>query len=88
MSIQAILNNKGAEVIAIESEKTVEQALQMMNEKAIGALVVTGDGEICHGIFTERCDARLGPTWRGGFARICLRTYDRTPAEHCAEFRH
>ncbi len=54
MSIQAILNNKGAEVIAIESEKTVEQALQMMNEKAIGALVVTGDGEICHGIFTER----------------------------------
>ena len=54
MSIQAILNNKGADVIAIDSDESVEQALQMMNKKAIGALVVAGDGQTCHGIFTER----------------------------------
>ncbi|MDG1690940.1 MAG: CBS domain-containing protein [Alphaproteobacteria bacterium] len=54
MSIQAILNNKGADVIAIESDQTVAQALQVMDKKAIGALVVGGDGQTCSGIFTER----------------------------------
>jgi CBS domain-containing protein len=54
MSIQAILNNKGADVIAIESDQTVAQALQVMDKKAIGALVVGGDGQTCTGIFTER----------------------------------
>jgi CBS domain-containing protein len=54
MSIQAILNNKGADVIAIDSDQTVAQALQVMDKKAIGALVVGGDGQTCSGIFTER----------------------------------
>ena len=54
MTIQRILNDKGAGVIAIAAGQTVTQAIKVMDKQRIGALVVTGAGDGCQGIFTER----------------------------------
>ena len=54
MTIQAILKNKGAEVVAIDAAHQVTEAVRIMDKRQIGALVVTGQGEDCSGIFTER----------------------------------
>jgi len=54
MTIQAILKNKGAEVVAIDAAHPVAEAVRIMDKRQIGALVVAGQGEACSGIFTER----------------------------------
>lgn len=54
MTIQAILKNKGAEVVAIDAAHQVAEAVRIMDKQQIGALVVMGQGEDCSGIFTER----------------------------------
>ncbi|MBE8220745.1 MAG: CBS domain-containing protein [Alphaproteobacteria bacterium] len=53
MTIQVILNTKGANVFAIDMSKSVRDALQLMDQHQIGALVVTGTKDRV-GIFTER----------------------------------
>ena len=54
MTIQTILNDKGAGVIAIDAAQSVNEALRVMNRQQIGALVVAGSEQGCRGIFTER----------------------------------
>ncbi|MGI9438656.1 MAG: CBS domain-containing protein [Parvibaculales bacterium] len=54
MTIQAILKDKGADVVAIDAAHKVAEAVRTMDKRQIGALVVTGNGEDCSGIFTER----------------------------------
>ena len=50
---QVILDKKGTDVATIGREATVLDAAKLMNERRIGALVVT-EGERVVGIFTER----------------------------------
>ncbi len=50
---QLILDRKGSDVATVEGNSTVLQAAQVMNQKKIGAVVVT-DGDKVVGIFTER----------------------------------
>ncbi len=78
MSIQTILNDKGGDVIAISAKKTVKQAVDMMNNHHIGALVVADDGTGMVGIFTER-DVIRALTDRG--ARIL----EQPVAKHMTE---
>lgn len=52
-TVQTILHRKGHHVVGIDEEATVLNAARRMNEKRIGALVVTS-GERVVGIFTER----------------------------------
>jgi CBS domain-containing protein len=52
-SAQLILERKGGDVATIDAKKSVLEAAKLMNERHIGALVVT-DGEKVVGIFTER----------------------------------
>jgi CBS domain-containing protein len=54
MTIQIILNNKGADVIAIDAAQSVGEAVRVMDKRQIGALVVSGETLACQGIFTER----------------------------------
>ncbi len=54
MTIQQILNTKGADVIAIDRAQSVNEAVQLMDERQIGALVVNNTAVGCQGIFTER----------------------------------
>ncbi len=52
-TVQRILNKKSGDVATIEAGSTVLDAARLMNERRIGALVVTS-GEKVVGIFTER----------------------------------
>ena len=56
-SIGQILKLKGSEVWSIRSDATVYEALALMAEKGVGALVIIDEGELV-GIFTERDHAR------------------------------
>lgn len=53
LTVQDVLERKGTQVATIGREDSVLTAARLMNEKRIGALVVT-DGDRAVGIFTER----------------------------------
>ena len=57
VSVSNLLKKKGNQVWSIPSTKTIQDALGLLAEKDIGALVVMKNGEIC-GIFSERDFAR------------------------------
>lgn len=52
-TVRDILARKGTEVVTARPEQTVLEAAQLMNNRGIGAVVVTEQEEI-RGIFTER----------------------------------
>lgn len=52
-TVRQLLQGKGFEVASIEPDKSVYDALQLMAEKNIGALVVLQDGKLT-GLITER----------------------------------
>jgi len=56
-SVRQLLRTKGNSVWTISPNSTVYQALELMAEKDIGAVVVTKDGEVL-GMFSERDYAR------------------------------
>lgn len=56
-SIGNILANKGTVVFSVHPENTILEALQLMKEKNIGAVLVM-EGERVSGIFSERDFAR------------------------------
>ena len=59
ITVKDIIKKKGSEVYSISPDATVEQALRLMAEKEVGALMVM-DGEKMKGIFSERDYARRG----------------------------
>jgi CBS domain-containing protein len=59
ITVKDIIKKKGSEVYSISPDATVEQALRLMAEKEVGALMVV-DGEKMKGIFSERDYARRG----------------------------
>lgn len=52
-TVQTILDRKGTDVATISREDSVLSAARVMNQRRIGALVVT-EGDRAVGIFTER----------------------------------
>ena len=55
--VSDILDRKGVSVITIDADTTVLDALRLMDDKNIGSVVVTEDGEYL-GLLTERDYAR------------------------------
>ena len=53
MSIAAILQNKGADVLTVEADLTVREAVALLAERKIGALPVVRGDEVA-GIMSER----------------------------------
>lgn len=53
MTIAAILQNKGSEVVTVDAGTSVRDAVAMLAERRIGALPVLRDGEVA-GIMSER----------------------------------
>ncbi len=53
VKVKDILKDKGLEVIAIDSDVTVDAAVKKMVERNIGAILVMQEGEFV-GMFTER----------------------------------
>ncbi len=58
-TVDSILKTKGKEVFSISPDKTIIDALKLMADKDIGAVLVM-DGNKLQGIFTERDYARRG----------------------------
>ncbi len=54
MQVSNLLANKSQEVATISQERTVNDALMLLKERSIGALVVTGPTPPLVGIFSER----------------------------------
>lgn len=53
VTVRHLLKEKGSHVWSVESKSTVLEALRLMDEKEIGAVVVVDDGHLS-GIFSER----------------------------------
>lgn len=58
-TVESILENKGHAVFSVKPEATILDALKMMTEKQVGAVMVM-DGDTVKGIFSERDYARRG----------------------------
>ena len=56
-SIYLILKNKGSQIWSLAPDKTVYEAISMMAEKNVGALLVVSEGKLV-GIISERDYAR------------------------------
>ena len=54
MTIAAILEKKGHEVVSISADTTVREAVALLAGRRIGAVPVTDGGGIVSGIFSER----------------------------------
>src|SRR6188472_875735 len=54
MYVQSILAAKGDEVATIRPDATVREAVALLNERRVGALVVSTDGRRIDGILSER----------------------------------
>lgn len=65
MSIKTILESKSSEILALEESETVLDAVQKMNEKAVGSVVVMSQGKLS-GIFTER-----------DLLKVCAKNHDK-----------
>ena len=57
-TVGEVLTKKGSEVVSMRPNATVYEALELMAEKNIGAVVVTDDEGKIAGIFSERDYAR------------------------------
>jgi CBS domain-containing protein len=56
-TVRALLQNKGSWVCSVAPETSVYEALELMADKDIGAVVVVSRGQLC-GVFSERDYAR------------------------------
>ena len=54
MYVQSILAAKGADVATITPDASVREAVALLNERRVGALVVSTDGRRIDGILSER----------------------------------
>lgn len=54
MDVNGILRAKGARVVTIEPDETVETLVRGLREERIGAMVVSRDGRTIDGIVSER----------------------------------
>jgi len=54
VKVEHILQSKGADVFAVSGATTVKDAVDLLGEKNIGAVVVKDDGGAVTGIFSER----------------------------------
>ena len=54
MRIKDILEEKGSEVVTIDTGQSIHAAIVKLNQHGIGSLIVTGEGGQIAGIVTER----------------------------------
>lgn len=52
-TVRDILNRKGSELVSVDPDTSVLDAARLMNQRAIGSVLVMEDDVLC-GIFTER----------------------------------
>jgi len=69
---EAIIANKGSEIVSVSKDQTLYEAIQLMNEKKIGAILVQESDDMI-GIWTERDYLRgsSDPDFNPRTARVC-----------------
>lgn len=82
MNVQSILQRKGAEVATISQTASVCDAVRLLGERRIGALVVSGDGRAIEGIISERDVVRVAEN--GGLDDITVGSVMSTDVVTCA----
>jgi CBS domain-containing protein len=70
MNIANVLAVKGPKVVTIDPEQTIRQALTLLAQHNIGALVVVGDSGLPVGILSERDIVREAARNEGVFALL------------------
>lgn len=78
MSIKAILDQKGRDVVTIDPDTDLEAAARILAERKIGALVVTHGAARVAGILSERDIVRL--LGQKGAAALSLKVSDAMTA--------
>jgi CBS domain-containing protein len=68
MNVQSIIGAKGTDVATVAQTASLHEAIGVLGERRIGALVVSGDGEAIEGIISERDIVRT--TAAGGAAAL------------------
>ncbi len=91
MTVARILADKGTDVVAIQPHRTIGEAVNMLANKRIGAVVVTGADGALLGILSERdivralaragADALEQPVTRHMTAKVVTTTGRATVAE-------
>jgi CBS domain-containing protein len=54
VNVQSIIGSKGTDVATVAQTAALTEAVRMLGERRIGALVVSGDGRRIEGIISER----------------------------------
>lgn len=54
MNVEQLLNGKGREVASVQPHRTLAEAIHLLSQKRIGALVVTGADGALLGVISER----------------------------------
>ena len=54
MSVKAILNEKGRQVVTVDPQAKVRQVVALLSENRIGAVIIVKPGDKIAGILTER----------------------------------
>jgi|SRR5690606_32637521 len=54
MTVKAILDLKGREVVTVAPERTLAEAARLLSEHRIGAVVLADADDVIHGILSER----------------------------------
>jgi CBS domain-containing protein len=54
MNVHTILKNKGSAVATIAADAAIDEAVELLRARGIGALVVSDDGKSVDGILSER----------------------------------
>ena len=54
MNVEQLLSDKGREVISVQPHRTLAEAVRVLSERRIGALVVMGADGALVGILSER----------------------------------
>ncbi|WP_438748881.1 CBS domain-containing protein [Pararhizobium sp. O133] len=54
MSVKAILNEKGRQVVTVDPQSLVREAVRLLHENRIGAVIIVKPGDKIAGILTER----------------------------------
>ena len=79
MRVSNLLATKGHDVATISQERSVSDAVQMLKERRIGALIVTGADAPLAGIFSERDVVRA--LAESGAAALDLKVADLMSSE-------
>ncbi len=82
MNVQSILGSKGNAVATIAQTATVWDAVRMLGEQRIGALVVSGDGKVIEGIISERDVVRTASA--GGLDGVAVGAVMSTDVVTCS----